>query len=101
MADLAAFSQEVYGLLTQHHHLLSERAAAMAGWLSEHDVLGRYQQWDTIGASATRIGQRLQRDNPLHEAGALLQPMLPELEQGFEVFYPELTRFAQEYVTAN
>ena len=70
----------------------------MASRMRDHDLLTRYQDWETIAASAARIGQRLRRENPLHKAGDLLLPLLPELEQSFGVFYPQLIEFSQRSV---
>lgn len=92
------FIAETYQLLSRHHHLLSEDAALMATRMQEYDLLTRYQHWETIGASAERIGQRLRRDNPLHKAGELLLPLLPELKQTFAVFYPQLVEFSRRNV---
>lgn len=89
------FIQETYQLLSRHEALLSEKASLMASRLQEYDLLNRYQQWETIGATAARIGQRLHRQNPLHKAGELLLPLLPELEASFAVFYPQLIEFSR------
>jgi acyl carrier protein phosphodiesterase len=89
------FIDETYQLLSRHQALLSEGAALMASRMQEYDLLTRYQHWETIDASATRIGQRLRRKNPLHRAGELLPPLLPELEAAFTVFYPQLIEFAR------
>jgi acyl carrier protein phosphodiesterase len=92
------FINETYSLLSRHSGLLSEGAALMASRMREYDLLTRYQHWETIAASAARIGQRLSRENPLHKAGDLLLPLLPELEQSFAVFYPQLIEFSRHNV---
>ena len=92
------FINETYELLSRHSGLLSEGAALMALRMREYDLLTRYQDWETIAAGAARIGQRLRRANPLHKAGDLLQPLLPELEQSFGVFYPQLIEFSRRSV---
>ena len=89
------FSAAVYRILEKHSASLSEDARHMAGRLCEFDVLNRYQHWETITASAERIGQRLRRSNPLSESNQLLPPLLPELERAFLVFYPDLIRFSR------
>jgi len=90
------FSDAVYSMLDKHADSLSGGARHMAGRLSEFDVLSRYRHWDTITASAERIGQRLRRSNPLSQSAELLPPLLPELEQVFMVFYPDLIRFSRD-----
>jgi acyl carrier protein phosphodiesterase len=88
------FIQKTYQLLARHQALLSEDAAVMASRLQEYDLLNRYRQWETISATAERIGQRLSRENPLHLAGDMLLPLLPELETSFTAFYPQLIEFS-------
>jgi len=90
-----AFAQEVYQILRNHSELMSDKAALMATRLQQYDVLNRYQEWDTIVGTAQRIGQRLTRANPLAETDRLMRPLLPELERGFAVFYPDLLRFSR------
>ncbi len=89
------FSAAVYRILEKHSASLSEDARHMADRLCQFDVLNRYQHWETIIASAERIGQRLRRSNPLSESKQLLPPLLPELERAFLVFYPDLIRFSR------
>jgi acyl carrier protein phosphodiesterase len=89
------FIRETYQMLSRHQALLSANGSRMASRLQEYDLLTRYQHWETISATAERIGQRLRRQNPLHKAGELLLPLLPELERAFVVFYPQLIEFSQ------
>lgn len=88
--DLDQFSRGVYRILEAHSDKLSEPARRMAGRLREYHVLGQYRHWETVPASASRIGSRLRRPNPMDRAQELLEPILPELEAIFLVFYPEL-----------
>ena len=87
------FCQEVYAILERGHSQLSAPARRFAAWLAQHDALMRYRHWEAVPASALRTGRRLSRDNPLSRAGDILQPLAPELEQVFLVFYPELIGF--------
>lgn len=89
------FVTAVYQLLEQHNKLLSNDAALLAARLQQYDVLSRYQHWETITGTATRIGQRLRHPNPLAATDALISPLLPELERAFRIFYPQLIRFAR------
>lgn len=90
------FSEAVYVILSDREASLSAGAQRMAGRLAEYDVLMQYAHWDTVIASAGRIGQRLRRANPLHRAEELLEPLREELEATFLVFYPELQRFSAD-----
>jgi acyl carrier protein phosphodiesterase len=66
----------------------------MLARLVEYDILGLYLDWDTVPASAARIGQRLRRSNPLANVGPQLNPARGLLEQAFLGFYPELLAFS-------
>jgi len=72
----------------------------MLGRLIEYDLLARYRDWDTVAASAARIGERLRGDNPLAAAGRDLAPARDLLEQGFLAFYPQLQAFARQWQQA-
>ena len=87
---LQQFNRDVYRILETHNDKLSTPARHMAGRLREYDVLGQYRYWHAVPASASRIGGRLRRPNPLHRAQELLEPIHGELEAAFLVFYPEL-----------
>ena len=89
-----AFCTEVYAILRRGAGELSDRGKRAALWLEEYDVLNRYDDWATVIGAADRVGQRLRRANPLHRAAEILEPLRPELEAVFLVFYPELVRFA-------
>jgi acyl carrier protein phosphodiesterase len=91
----ADFNEAVYAMLGRHAGKMSTGARRMASRLHEYDVLHRYREWDTITASATRIGERLRHRNPLADSHRLLPPLLPDLEQTFTTFYPELIRFSR------
>jgi acyl carrier protein phosphodiesterase len=88
--SLHDFSETVYRILDAHSSKLSHPARHLAGRLREFDVLVQYRHWETVPASAGRIGGRLRKPNPLDRAEELLAPLLSELEQVFLVFYPEL-----------
>ena len=66
----------------------------MLARLVEYDILGLYLDWETVPASAARIGQRLRRSNPLADIGPQLSPARGMLEQAFLGFYPDLLAFS-------
>lgn len=98
---LQDFSREVYRILLAHDAILSEGSRRMLARLVEHDVLTRYRQWDTVVATAARIGERFQRrnpslGNPLHDLDRELAPARAGLERAFLNFYPQLQSFCTE-----
>ncbi len=93
---LADFNLEVYEILAEQEHQLSPAAATMAQRIRQYDLLGAYHTWDTIPASAKRIGERFKRGNPFNNVEPELSALLPELETAFLAFYPDLLEFVAE-----
>jgi acyl carrier protein phosphodiesterase len=91
---LAVFSQQVYATLSEHRQHLSDGSRRMLGRLVEHDILGLYADWDTVPASARRIGQRFRRGNPFLHIGRELAGERDRLEQAFLAFYPDLQSYS-------
>jgi len=93
---LPEFNNHVYRTLMAHEDILSSGARRMLARLVEHDVLNRYQHWETVVASAARIGERFRPDNPFLDLDRKLAPVRDALEQGFLNFYPQLQSFCRE-----
>ncbi len=91
---LAQFNAAVYRSLQSREHALSGGSRRMLARLVEYDILGLYLDWETVPASAARIGQRLRRSNPLADIGPQLSPARGMLEQAFLGFYPDLLAFS-------
>ncbi len=91
---LGDFSQNIYHLLANSQ--LPATARRLADNLSRYDVFVNYQHWQTVEAALAKIGQRIQRDNPLATAAAELQQHSGELEQVFLSFYPQLQQHVNE-----
>lgn len=92
---LADFNAEVYRILSAHERALSDGARTMASRLIEYDILNLYQDWETVPATAARIGQRFKRHNPFLDLDRELAPARQVLEQTFLNFYPRLESFCR------
>ncbi len=95
---LADFNSEVYRTLTAHEPVLSKSAGRMVTVLVEHDVLNLYLQWETVLATATRIGQRFKHQNPFLDIDRKLSPAKDLMEHTFLNFYPQLLSFCKQRV---
>ena len=93
---LAEFNRQIYRTLEQQQHQLSDGSRHMVARLLEYDILSLYLDWDTVPASAARIGQRFRRHNPFLDVDAQLTPQRDKLEQAFLAFYPDLQAFSRE-----
>jgi acyl carrier protein phosphodiesterase len=98
--SLREFSTRIYALLARDMAQLSPPAARMAQRLIDYDVLCIYREWDTVTSALARIGERLARANPLARAGRELSCYLPQAEQIFLEFYPELIAQTQRLSAA-
>lgn len=96
---LEDFNLQIYRCLETHEQHLSTGARAMLSRLREHDILNLYTRWDTVTATATRIGERFSRGNPFHDIDQRLEKNRGHLEGVFLEFYPRLQDFAREQST--
>jgi len=98
---LPEFNTGIYRTLASHEQSLSDGSRRMLARMLEHNILGLYGDWETVPASAARIGQRFRRGNPLADVGADLAPVRDLLEQAFLGFYPQLQAFTVQRDDAN
>ena len=97
--SLADFNNAIYRTLTARESLLSEDAKRMSARMIEFDVLNLYLEWDSVLATAARIGQRLKRHNPLvQNLDREFSPAQETLEKAFLNFYPQLQSFCQQRI---
>jgi len=91
--SLEAFTLRVYQVLDEHMALLSVDCQKMAARLQQYDVLNRYGDWSAVAATATRVGERFRRGNPLLHVQQSLDPLEKTLESAFLTFYPQLLAY--------
>ncbi|MAT91002.1 MAG: ACP phosphodiesterase [Halioglobus sp.] len=92
---LEDFNARVYAALAAREADLSPGAQAMFARLVEHDILNLYHDWDTVTATARRLGERFP-SNPFLDVEASLAPLRAHLEEAFLHFYPQLQAFSRE-----
>ena len=97
---LADFNRQIYHTLDQQQHTLSTGSQKMLARMVEHDILGLYHEWDTVPASAARIGERFRRHNPFLDIDRDLSPTRTGLERAFLDFYPDLQLFCADWERA-
>lgn len=95
---LPEFNEQIYRSLRSHETQLSAGSRRMLSRLEEYDILGLYVNWETVPASAKRIGERFRRYNPFTDLERDLAAAKASLEPAFLDFYPQLQKFciAQE-----
>jgi acyl carrier protein phosphodiesterase len=95
---LPDFSTSVYRILQAQSGALSRDARSMTTRLIEYDILNLYSEWDTVTATAARIGQRFTHDNPFLDLERELSPSKDSLERAFLDFYPQLESFCRKTI---
>lgn len=96
--SLADFNARVYEVLQSNEPELSAGSTKMMNRLLEYDILNRYHQWQTVTATAARLGERFQRGNPFLNLEEELEPVKTRLERAFIEFYPQLQIFSAETI---
>lgn len=94
---LTDFNRQIYRTLDEQQHTLSAGSQRMLTRMIEHDILGLYSEWDTVPASAARIGERFRRHNPFLDVDRELSSSRPALERAFLDFYPDLQVFCANW----
>jgi acyl carrier protein phosphodiesterase len=91
---LNEFNASVYQVLLEQEALLSADCLKMMKRIVDYDVLNRYHDWNAVTATATRVGERFRRGNPLADIQHELEPLRGQLEASFLAFYPQLLSFS-------
>jgi acyl carrier protein phosphodiesterase len=95
----SVFNSQVYQVLQAREAELSSGSRNMLARLVEYDILDLYNEWNTVTATAERIGERFRGPNPFLEIDRALTPCQQDLEETFLRFYPELQAFCQSHIS--
>ena len=95
---LSPFNTAVYRTLVEHEAFFSDDARMMLARLQKYDILNLYLTWETVPATAKRIGERFKRHNPFLDVDRGLSPLKGALERAFLNFYPQLQSYADMQV---
>ena len=96
-----AMLDRFYAALAEHEALLPERLRAMAPHMVQMNWLNAYDDFASVEKAIERISQRLSRNGAMMRDGIEdLRRHYGALAQGFEQFFPDLLRFADERRTA-
>lgn len=95
---LATYSDALRALLWRQDLLLPPALQRFRGYMEAHGLPAGYVDRTVLGEALAGIGQRLSRANPLDSALPVLLDREAALQQRFEVFFPQLQQFAQEWI---
>lgn len=91
--SLQDFNHSIYRSLNKQEALLSSGSRTMIKRLVDYDILNAYHAWDAVPATASRVGERFKRGNPLHAVNDAIAPLRPQIKLAFLSFYPQLQNF--------
>ncbi len=98
--DLGSFIQETYVLLDRRKTILPERFRLFLPRMIEEDWLGSYRTLEGTGIALDRISERLRRrfhrENKLRGAIEEVETNYKELDNNFNMFFPELISFVED-----
>ena len=95
-ARLDVFTAQVYEILERRHDDLPQPLQRVAPSMRRWDWFGSYAQVESIYGALNRIGQRLRRENTLHDSADELLQHYSDLESDFRRFLPDARRFVAE-----
>ncbi|NVD96530.1 ACP phosphodiesterase [Massilia sp. BJB1822] len=89
--------QRFYQAVAQYEPLLPERLRAILPHMVAQDWLGSYEDLTSVELAVQRISQRLSRNGHLMREGLLdVREHYDVLAAGFDQFFPQLIRFAEQ-----
>lgn len=91
------YSTRLRMLLHSREAELPAEMRRFLAYMDLNDLPAGYAQPATIERAIRGVGTRLSRANPLDQSMPVLQAQAPELQRGFEAFFPELLAFAQDW----
>ncbi|NBB36853.1 ACP phosphodiesterase [Pseudomonas sp. BC115LW] len=96
-SSLPVFTADVYRVLAAEPQL-PERLARIAPYMAADDWLGSYREFAVLDQVLRGISRRLSRPEELAAAMQELERLYEPLSEDFRLFYPELQRFAAQYL---
>lgn len=93
-----AFTQRTYGQIDQYRDWLSEGGARFFRYMSEEDLLARYQHPEVMHQGLRSITRRLDREHLNDELRATTTEHLARLEEDFLEYFPDMLDHARGWV---
>ena len=90
--NLEIFSLNVYGLLQRELSILPQRVQELLPYMIRQDWLSNYANFEGIEQVFRGMSKRASFESHMEEATIILQKHYTEMQQCFDVFFPELVR---------
>ncbi len=99
--SLESFNETACRCVLQAKPLLPETALETITWMQSAVAFVRYADETFIDRALKSISRRLRRDNPLATGIESFQQNRPGLEEDFTLFMPQVTQFAEQWISDN
>ena len=99
-SELEEFSRNILGLLVKNREKLPSQAQQMVIRMHQANSLASYGEVKYLEIAFAHLSQRLTRSNPISEALNPCLQLLPEIQEDFRRFYPELQLFCYNWQTS-
>jgi acyl carrier protein phosphodiesterase len=94
--ELSAYTETIYRTLDEHRLRCPVLLQDCLPRMREQNWLASYRTLEGVAETLRRMSQRLSRKPSMEDAVMILEDHYDELEQKFEMFFPELQRFVQD-----
>ncbi|HCK76344.1 MAG TPA: hypothetical protein DHW07_04290, partial [Gammaproteobacteria bacterium] len=92
--SLEDYIRWIHQVLADRIDSCPERSRRYFRYLSTTDTLLHYRSTEGISRTLSQMAKRARYDSGMEKAGTVLLSRYARLEEGFELFFPELVHFA-------
>ena len=87
---LTTFAADAYSQLLGYHAIMPERMQVTLKYMAMHDWLSHYEHVAGIQRSLLGLSKRVSGGEKLLSASTLLEEMMDEIENAFDLVFPDL-----------
>ena len=93
---LTEFEQHCYQQLTEDAPTFPQPAQRLTQYMVDHQLLSGYGDLATVNRALYGVGNRLSRANPLGTCQLAISSAYDQLDQQFQLFFPQLIQACQQ-----
>lgn len=94
---LLDFTQRFYKLMENYYHKIPKVVSNMLTYMSSGNWLYNYQFIEGINKTLTGMSQRTKFDSKMEQASSSLEEHYQDFEKEFNLFFPELQHFVDNF----
>jgi len=94
--DFDTFIEKSYKILLKYQDIYPKKGKILIPRIVQKDWLRKYGDYEGLSLVFDRLSERVKRDNPLRGSESELRGNYSEMEESFNLFFPELIRYVDE-----